>query len=268
MSVAVVSALITSAVLHFSQNDGQSVSELQARIDQLEELINQEQAERLKLQQQIIQTATPNFDQKSQSVDEQSQAGPEENESTEPELADAQAVSDSQQFDQVFGQQRRAQNQTAARKRRLVRAGFAEAEANWLLKNESDVQLQTLYSDHEAQRAASQNNEDPPRVSAADQLRANIGDEFYERYLEANNRPTSVSVASILGSSPGEIAGLQAGDKIKSYAGERVFNVRDLNRLTVQGTAGESTLLEVERNGEPLQLTIPRGPVGINTRRR
>jgi len=47
------------------------------------------------------------------------------------------------------------------------------------------------------------------------------------------------------------------------YAGERVFNVRDLNNLTVQGTAGESVLIEVERNGSPLQLTIPRGPVGI-----
>jgi len=90
---------------------------------------------------------------------------------------------------------------------------------------------------------------------------------YYERYLKANNRSTNVSVGSILGSSPGENAGLQTGDRIVRYAGERVFNVRDLNNLTVQGTAGESVLIEVERNGSPLQLTIPRGPVGINANR-
>ena len=73
---------------------------------------------------------------------------------------------------------------------------------------------------------------------------------------------------AILSSSPAENSGLKAGDRIIGYAGERVFNVRDLNKLTVQGEAGESVLLEIERDGEPIQLTIPRGPIGINSDRR
>jgi len=75
--------------------------------------------------------------------------------------------------------------------------------------------------------------------------------------------PTSVGVASVLQNSPGASAGLRAGDRITSYGGERVFNIRDLNGLTVVGNEGESVLIEAHRNGETVQITIPRGPIGI-----
>ena len=264
--VTVLSAAATSAINHIfvSEADNEPLNKLQIRIDQMEDLLDQEKTERLKLQQQIAQKAVVNINQSSQLIDKGSEVN-------ETELADTdeQQLEDTPSADaSQFRQRALARTRAEFRKNRLVNAGFAEAEANWLLKNESEVQLQSLYNDHEVQRAALQNSENSPRLSAAEQLRENIGDEFYERYLKANNRSTSVSVGSILDSSPGEIAGLKTGDRIVSYAGKRVFNVRDLNKLTVQGTAGESILIEVERNGSPMQLTIPRGPVGINVGRR
>lgn len=264
---AILSTLAMSVVsAKFAANkDAQPIAELQLRIEKLENLLDLQKTDREKLSAQINQGDTPNIEQNNQFSEEIS----DDEETDEAESDSQQLAQESPSDFQQFRQERLPRTLSEARKRRLVSAGFAEEEASWLLKNESDVQLQTLYSDHEARRTALQNDQNQARTSsAADQLRAKIGDEYYERYLKANNRSTSVSVGSILESSPGEIAGLQTGDRIVRYAGERVFNVRDLNNLTVQGTVGESILLEVERNGTPVQLTIPRGPVGINTSRR
>jgi S1-C subfamily serine protease len=67
----------------------------------------------------------------------------------------------------------------------------------------------------------------------------------------------------VLPGSPGEKAGLRAGDEVVSYAGQRVFNVGELNSLTFEGTPGESVVVDVVRDGQQLQLVVPRGPIGI-----
>ena len=48
-----------------------------------------------------------------------------------------------------------------------------------------------------------------------------------------------------------------------NYAGQRVFNVGELNNLTFEGTPGESVVVDVVRDGQQLQLVVPRGPIGI-----
>ena len=90
-----------------------------------------------------------------------------------------------------------------------------------------------------------------------------LGDADYEKYLEAQGRPTKVGVFNVLPSSPAAKAGMQTGDQIVSYAGQRVFNMADLTDLTLQGTPGQSVTLEVQRNQQTVQLVIPRGPIGI-----
>jgi S1-C subfamily serine protease len=67
----------------------------------------------------------------------------------------------------------------------------------------------------------------------------------------------------VLGSSPAEQAGLQPGDEVVAYAGKRVFDMSDLNGLTYEGTAGELVAVEVLRDGQPVQVYVPRGPIGI-----
>jgi S1-C subfamily serine protease len=95
-------------------------------------------------------------------------------------------------------------------------------------------------------------------------LRTELGDQDYERYLEATGRPTTVGVFNVIAGSPGERAGLKPGDQIVSYAGERIYDVRDLNDRTFKGTPGESVMVEVVRDGQNLQLVVPRGPIGIS----
>jgi S1-C subfamily serine protease len=103
----------------------------------------------------------------------------------------------------------------------------------------------------------------PPNVGADRTLRADLGDADYERYLQAQGRPTNVAVQNVLTGSPAEKAGFQPGDRIVSYGGQRVFDIADLTGLTLQGTPGESVPVDVLRNGSPVQLVLPRGPIGI-----
>ena len=102
-----------------------------------------------------------------------------------------------------------------------------------------------------------------PQIDPRTMLRDELGDPQYERYLEANNRPTSIAINSILESSPAQAAGLMPGDRIVSYDGQRVFNVGDLNRQTVQGTPGENVVVDIVRDGTPMQVVLPRGPLGV-----
>ena len=67
----------------------------------------------------------------------------------------------------------------------------------------------------------------------------------------------------MLASSPAEQAGLKPGDQVVSYDGQRVFDMRDLNALTLKGNAGEPVVVDVQRDGQSVQLVLPRGPVGI-----
>ena len=94
-------------------------------------------------------------------------------------------------------------------------------------------------------------------------LRSELGDTDYERYLQALGRPTSVAVQDVLASSPAERSGLLPGDEVVTYDGERVFDMRELNALTLEGNAGESVAVEVRRSGQTIQIVMPRGPIGI-----
>jgi serine protease Do len=99
-------------------------------------------------------------------------------------------------------------------------------------------------------------------VSAA-KLRAEIGDEEFEQYLEALGRPTSVLVGTVEPSSAAANGGLLPGDQIVAYAGQRVFNARDLSALTQQRGIGETVPATVVRDGQRLQLYVTGGPLGL-----
>ena len=98
-------------------------------------------------------------------------------------------------------------------------------------------------------------------------LRAEIGDAEYEQYLESYGYPTSVSIGSVLESSPGQRAGLQPGDQIVAYGGERVFNYGDLSQRTMAAEPGQPVVVDVVRDGVPMQVVIEGGPIGISNDR-
>jgi len=145
----------------------------------------------------------------------------------------------------------------------LVNGGFSEDEARSLLRQESEAAYKALQVAWEAQR----NGEYVAPISTANNpqsiLRAEIGDDAYARFLEAQGQPTSFAITQVMSGSPGNNVGIQAGDNIVSYNGERIFNGVELRERTLQGNPGEDVVIEIERNGTLMQLTIPRGPIGI-----
>lgn len=147
----------------------------------------------------------------------------------------------------------------------MIEAGFSQSRADWIIQRESALQMELMQTRYEAMRSG----EPMTRGMNADiLLRDEIGDAEYEMYLEASNRQTSVGVGRVFEASPALTAGLQTGDQITHYDGERVFSTFDLTRQTMEGDAGENVVVNIVRDGAPMQVVLPRGPLGINTRRR
>jgi membrane-associated protease RseP (regulator of RpoE activity) len=141
----------------------------------------------------------------------------------------------------------------------LVAAGFAPDRADWIIRRTEELRMEALQAQYDAQRGGR-----PVEASGGLQtLRTELGDADYERYLQAYGRPTAIPVRDVLASSPAERSGLKAGDEIVAYGGKRVFDVPELNALTLEGTPGESVVVEVRREGQNVQLVVPRGPLGI-----
>lgn len=154
-----------------------------------------------------------------------------------------------------------------ARTAALLDAGFSLDRADWIMRREDELRLEALQARFEAQRSGDMQAMFNANNSSESRLREELGDTDYEQYLDAYDRPTSVIVSSILDSSPGQRAGLQAGDQIVSYDGQRVFSYSDLNNQQLQGNAGESVVVDLVRDGAPMQIVLPRGPIGIQAGR-
>ena len=72
-----------------------------------------------------------------------------------------------------------------------------------------------------------------------------------------------VSVADVMYASPAQGVGLQPGDILLSYAGERLFAPSDLVRATIEVDPGGTVPMVVLRGGEEHHLSVPAGPLGI-----
>lgn len=149
----------------------------------------------------------------------------------------------------------------------LVTAGLTEIEAERVLELQEQARsrIQELLEDPE--------NRDRNTIREAiqetsKQIRSELGDYGYETYLSATGQDISVPVGSVEPDSAGAVAGIQAGDQIISYAGERVFDISDLQAVTTSGIEGTSVVVELVRDDQPVTLVIPRGQIGISTRNR
>ena len=161
----------------------------------------------------------------------------------------------------------RADRTDDGRVARLINAGFTPERADWILQREAELQMEVMQARFDARRSGEPLDRFNPSLNPNSELRSEIGDAQYEQYLQANNRPTAISVGSVLESSPGQRAGLQPGDQIMRYDGNRVFDVSDLNEQTMLGEPGESVVVDITRDGMPVQLVLPRGPIGVTTGR-
>ncbi len=146
---------------------------------------------------------------------------------------------------------------------RLVEGGFTEDEARRALELESQVAYAALQSSWDAQRSGEQFDRFSPEYDPLSLLRRELGDDGFELYLKAQGQPTTIGISQVYAGSPGSEAGLRPGDRLVSYDGERVYSIYELRRQAMQGASGESVVIEVERDGMRMQLSVPRGPIGI-----
>ena len=156
--------------------------------------------------------------------------------------------------------------------RRLASAGLPERDVAELKRVFDETELERLYLQNQASREGWQ----PARLNAEMnaltdrqlQVRSTYGDETYDWFLYATNRPNRVMVEGVLGGSAAEEAGIKPGDVILSYDRERVFRPGPLVQGTLRGNLDDRVDVEVWRQGERIALTLPRGPLGVRLGRK
>ncbi len=154
---------------------------------------------------------------------------------------------------------------------RLAAVGFTEDQISAFQQVQTQARLDQIALDDRARREGWANT---PRyfnelnASAADPLRSvreGLSDVDFDRYLYAVGQPNRIMVGSVIETSAADRAGFQRGDIVLSYDGQRIWNGQELTQLRSEGQSGTPTNVEVLRDGVPMTLTIPRGPMGITT---
>jgi C-terminal processing protease CtpA/Prc len=191
---------------------------------------------------------------------EQLEADREDRRRADEEVREARGNIDSESVART--QQFREERQTSGRRDAMIKAGMSPDRADYILRRESEMRYEQMQAVYEARSSGEPMDPFNRNFNADAMLREEIGDTEYETYLEANNRSTSVGVSSVMASSPGERAGLQAGDEIVGYDGQRVFSTSELIQHTMAGGDG-SVVVDVMRGGSPMQIVVPRGPIGV-----
>ena len=83
----------------------------------------------------------------------------------------------------------------------------------------------------------------------------------------ANALGSSVELAgrigNVLPNSPAQQAGIRPGDRIVRYDGERVFSMMDVANHIMRGEPEGNVVVDIMRGEVPMQLVIPRGPLGV-----
>jgi len=150
----------------------------------------------------------------------------------------------------------------------LVKAGIDEALAADIIRRKNEVDLQRLELRDRAIRegylGSSQYSRELDVLLERDvSLRNEIGDNAYDRYLFSSEQSNRVNIASVMQGSAADQAGLRKGDVILNYADQQLFKWNELQEATTRGVRGEYVNVTVMRNGQIINLWLPRGPLGV-----
>jgi hypothetical protein len=150
----------------------------------------------------------------------------------------------------------------------LIATGVPAEQAALIQARLDEYDLEQLYMKDRASRegwlkTARYNKELRQAQDAYRELRAEIGDDAYDRMLYALGRANRVVVRDIMQNSTAEQYGLRANDRIIEYDGQRVFTSQELNTLVTKGTAGALVLVRVQRDEQQLDFYLQSGPIGI-----
>jgi hypothetical protein len=150
----------------------------------------------------------------------------------------------------------------------LIDAGMTRSEAEQLKAHFEELELEKLYLRDQAIRegwsGGKRYRDELQKLEAkTEDIKQELGEDAYDAYLFASGQPNRVDVQSVLSSSAAGNAGILAGDQVIRYAGERIYNWRDLRNATTQGDLTETVPIEILRDNKPMELYVQRGPLGI-----
>lgn len=150
----------------------------------------------------------------------------------------------------------------------LIKAGINEELAADIVRRRNEYDMKTLELRDRASREGYLNtgrfSRELNELREQDtSLRDEIGDDYYDSYLYVNEQTNRVSVVSVMMGSPAEMSGIKDNDMILYYDDRRIFNWSELQDATSLGERGEYVNVTVLRNGQQLNLSVPRGPLGI-----
>lgn len=150
----------------------------------------------------------------------------------------------------------------------LLEAGLSTDVITSLRTLVDQLAMEQLYLDDRAEREGWINTpryfrERGELTNGVLAAREQLGDQAYDHLLHALGRPNRVMVQSVIGGSAAEQAGVQSGDQVLAYGGQRVFSGQELQQATRAGSPNETVSLEVLRAGASLLFYLPRGPIGI-----
>lgn len=156
----------------------------------------------------------------------------------------------------------------SAMERALIAAGVEQSTAADLKRRHDDLAMSEIYLRDQATREQWLNtprfNEELAAINEQRvSIRDEIGDDAYDRYLFAQGQTNRVRVDDVMSDSVAAQAGLQTGDIVLRYGDTRIFGPDDLVNETRAGRAGESTRVEIVRNGARMEVQVPRGPLGL-----
>ena len=150
----------------------------------------------------------------------------------------------------------------------LLDAGVDEAQATRIRDMYEDIEMQKLYLRDKAIRegwiGGDKYREERTKLNdKLDVMRDELEPGAYDAYLYASGQPNRVIVTSALNNSPAAKAGIQSGDTIFSYNNKRIYTWSDLRTATTSGELNAVVLVEVLRDGQPVSVYVPTGPLGV-----
>lgn len=154
------------------------------------------------------------------------------------------------------------------RRSALVFAGVDRRTAQEIVSRESELAMERLDLRDRAAREGWVGTQrfveelDALNDRAID-LRSEVGDAAFDRFLYETGQPNRVAVSSVLAGSQGDLAGFLPGDIIEGYAGEAVFDFNDLRSATTAGTRDETVAVTIRRNDQLIETWVARGPIGV-----
>jgi len=151
----------------------------------------------------------------------------------------------------------------------LLLLGFSQSEVSRLRESFEASQLEELYL---RDRATREGWVQKPRFmlemgQVKNRFRDSMSDDEFDRMLYASGKENRVVLAHVLHDSPAQNAGLEDGDVVISYNDLRIFKPGELKRATTTSPPGQTPII-VERNGAPLRLFLPAGPLGAQLERK